>query len=150
MSTIIFIIFAAKSINVMKRFTMKRVLATIFTVLLFLGCATVKDQTEEVRTISNIQDNGSKYCVFDQKGKKVTCVNRNIGKLVGFGSDWFVVTNKNKIYLYNLEGHKYKSLSISSVGEVVSVGSESFVTRKNGKLITYDKNGKKMNSRKER
>jgi hypothetical protein len=36
--------------------------------------------------------------------------------LVGFGSDWFVVTNKNKIYLYDIQGHKYKSLSFSSVG----------------------------------
>ena len=134
----------------MKNYTIKRVLATIFTVVLFLSCGTMKEPIDEIRTISTIQDDGNKYCIYDQKGKKVTCVARKIGKLEGYGSDWFVVTNKNKIYLYNLEGHKYKSLSISSVGEVVSVGSESFVTRKNGKLITYDKEGKKMNSRKER
>lgn len=134
----------------MKNYTIKRVLAAIFIVIMFMSCGTMKEQTEGVRTISTIQDDGSKYCIYDQKGKKVTCVARKIGKLEGHGSNWFVVTHKNKIYLYNLEGHKYKSLSISSVGEVVSVGSESFVTRKNGKLITYDKNGKKMNSRKER
>ena len=113
MSTIIFIIFAAKNINVMKRFTMKRVLATIFTVLLFLGCATVKDQTEEVRTISNIQDNSSKYCVFDQKGKKVTCVNRNIGKLVGevasVGSESFVTRKNGKLITYDKNGKKINS-----------------------------------------
>lgn len=134
----------------MKSFTIKRVLTTIFTVVLFLSCGTLKEPIDETRTISTIQDNGNKYCIYDQKGKKVNCVARKIGKLEGHGSNWFVVTNKNKIYLYNLEGHKYKSLSISSVGEVVNVGSESFVTRKNGKLITYDKEGEKTNSRKER
>lgn len=150
MSTINFIIFAARNMTVMKSFTMKRVLATIFTVVLFLSCGTVKEPIDGIRTISAIQDSGNKYCIYDQKGKKVTCVNRNIGKLEGFGSDWFVVTNKNKIYLYDIQGHKYKSLSISSVGEVVSVGSDSFVTRKDGKLITHDKIGKKTNSRRAR
>lgn len=122
----------------------------MLTVVLFLSCGTLKEPTDVTRTISTIQDNGSKYCIYDQKGKKVTCLAKKIGKLEGYGSDWFVVTNKGKIYLYDIKGHKYKSLSISSVGEMVSVGSESFVTRKNGKLITYDKDGKKTNSRKER
>jgi len=124
--------------------------AAVLVAAMFLGCATVKDQTEEERTISTIQDNGNKYCVFDQKGKKVTCKNRNIGKLEGFGSNWFVVTCKGRIHLYDIEGHKYKSLSVSSVGEVVSVGSESFVTRKDGRLITHDKIGKKRSSRRAR
>lgn len=136
--------------TVIKRFTIKGVLAAMFAMIMFMSCGTMKEQSMAGKTISTIQDDGSKYCIYDQKGKKVTCTSRNIGKLEGYGSDWFVVTNKNKIFLYNIQGHKYKSLSISSVGEVVSVGSGTFVTRKNGNLITYDKEGKKINSRKER
>ena len=124
-------------------------MAAIFAAVMLLGCRT-SEGVDEVRTISTIQDDGNKYCIYDQKGKKVNCVKRSIGFLEGFGSDWFVVSNTKKISLYNIKGKKYKTMSISSVGEVSSVGSYSFVTRKNGKLITYDKYGKKINSRKVR
>ncbi len=129
--------------------TIKFLMAAIFAAVMLLGCRT-SEGVDEVRTISTIQDDGNKYCIYDQKGKKVNCVKRSIGFLEGFGSDWFVVSNTKKISLYNIKGKKYKTMSISSVGEVSSVGSYSFVTRKNGKLITYDKYGKKINSRKVR
>lgn len=121
----------------------------MFAAVTFLGCGTL-DEIDEVRTISTIQNEGNKYCIYDQKGKKVNCVKKDIGSLEGFGSDWFVVSTTKKVYLYNIKGKKYKTLSVSSVGEVTSVGSESFVARKNGKLNTYDKFGKKISSRKER
>ena len=133
----------------MKKHIITKILVAMFATVMFLGCGTL-DEIDEVRTISTIQDDGNKYCIYDQRGKKVNCVRRDIGFWEGFGSDWVVVSNTKKIYLYNIKGKKYKTLSISSVGEVSSVGSESFVTRKNGKLITYDKFGKKISSRRER
>lgn len=122
-------------------------MTAMFFAVMFLGCGTL-NEIDEVRTISTIQNEGNKYCIYDQKGKKVNCVKKDIGFLEGFGSDWFVVSTTKKVYLYSIKGKKYKTLSISSVGEVTSVGSESFVTRKKDKLITYDKFGKKINSRK--
>ncbi len=46
--------------------------------VLFLSCGTLKEPTDVTRTISTIQDNGSKYCIYDQKGKKVTCLAKKL------------------------------------------------------------------------
>lgn len=118
----------------------------VFLFALCLKAGSVQAQSTS-KTISSIDDKGSWYYVYDEQGKKVATLSKNIGTVQGFGSDWFVVTTNNWLYLYDIKGRKYKTMSLSSYGEVVSVGSNTFVTRKGSWLYTFDRNGKKINTR---
>lgn len=50
-------------------------------------------------------------------------------------------------YLFDEDGKKYKTLSISSIGDIVSVSGDSFVAESGSWVHTYDKTGKKINTR---
>lgn len=52
-----------------------------------------------------------------------------------------VETSGNWIYLYDDVGHRYKTLSVSSVGEVMGYSSTFFVSRKDHWIYLYDSEG---------
>lgn len=117
-----------------------------FSLLLCIGAGTLRAQNTS-KSISYIEEKGSWYYVYDEKGKRVATLSRNNGTVAGFGTDWFVMTTKNWIYLCDIKGRKYKTMSVSSYGDVVSVGSQTFVTRKGSWLYTFDRNGRKTSTR---
>ena len=118
----------------------------VFLTIMTFGFICVRAQSAS-QTISSIDERGSWYYVYDEKGRKVATLSKSVGKLEGYGSDWFVVTTSSWLYLYDINGRKYHTKSRSSVGEVVSVGSNTFVTRKGSWLYTFDRNGKKIATR---
>lgn len=48
------------------------------------------------------------------------------------------------VYLYNSQGRKYKTLSVSTVGEVMGYSSSIIVTRKGSWYYIYDADGRKV------
>ena len=50
------------------------------------------------------------------------------------------------IYLYNPQGKKYQTLSVSSAGEVVGYSSTFFVCRKGSWYYFFNSDGKKYNT----
>lgn len=54
-----------------------------------------------------------------------------------------VESNGTWVYMYDDSGHKYKTLSASSVGEVKGFSSTFFVSRKGAWIYLYDSEGKK-------
>ena len=55
----------------------------------------------------------------------------------------YVDTNGSWIYLYNTQGKKYKTLSVSSVGTVLGNSSTFFVARNGTWIYLYDSEGRK-------
>ncbi len=50
------------------------------------------------------------------------------------------------VYMYDESGHKYKSLSASSVGEVKGFSADFFVSRNGSWVYLYDSEGRKYKS----
>ena len=57
-----------------------------------------------------------------------------------------VETSGSWIYMYDENGHRYKSLSASSVGEVKGWGADFFVSRNGSWIYLYDSEGKRYKS----
>ena len=55
----------------------------------------------------------------------------------------FVENSGSWVYMYDESGHKYKTLSESSVGEVKGFSSDFFVTQKGSWIYLFDANGRK-------
>ena len=66
-----------------------------------------------------------------------------VGTLVGHGSKFFIVVKNGFYDLYDMQGHKYKSIS-TTVGDIVSVSGDTFVVRKNGYTTVYNSKGEKI------
>lgn len=54
-----------------------------------------------------------------------------------------VETSGSWVYLYDDSGHRYKTLSVSSVGEVKGYSSEFFVSQNGSWIYLYDSEGKR-------
>ncbi|MDD3771335.1 MAG: hypothetical protein PHC38_01605 [Weeksellaceae bacterium] len=96
--------------------------------------------------ISNIDNRGSWYDIYDERGKKAKTLSSNIGDIEGFSSDFFIVNRGSWYDLYDEDGKKYKTLS-TNIGDFVSVSGNTFVVKRGSWLDTYDKSGKKINTR---
>ena len=57
--------------------------------------------------ISNIDNRGSWYDIYDERGKKGKTLSSNIGTIEGFSSDFFVA-NRGSLVLLHLLGHLVK------------------------------------------
>lgn len=55
-----------------------------------------------------------------------------------------VETSGSWIYLYNAQGKKYKSMSLSTVGEVKGFSSSFFVSQNGSWIYIWDSDGKKI------
>ena len=103
--------------------------------------------------ISTIEKNGAYYNIFDENGKKTATISTQIGTLLGWGSDYFIVQNGAFYNLHDESGKKYKTLS-TNIGEIATVSSTTFIVRRQAGsaawLDTYDKTGTKTSTRPER
>ena len=54
-----------------------------------------------------------------------------------------VETQGSWVYLYNAQGRRYKTLSVSSTGTVLGYSSEFFVTQNGSWIYLYDADGRK-------
>ena len=57
-----------------------------------------------------------------------------------------VETNGSWIYIYNSQGKKYKTLSVSTVGTVMGYSSSFFVSQNGNWIYLWDSEGKKINT----
>jgi hypothetical protein len=59
------------------------------------------------KQISYIKTDGAWYQVYDESGKKVTTVSKqSVGKVVGWGSDFFVSVDGAWIKVYDITGNE--------------------------------------------
>ena len=80
-------------------------------------------------------------------GKILNILLVSLAVLAGAHKISSVETSGSWIYLYDSEGQRYKTLSVSSVGEVTGVSGETFTSRNGSRIYTWDKDGKKVNTR---
>ena len=57
-----------------------------------------------------------------------------------------VETSGSWIYIYNSQGKKYKTLSVSTVGNVMGYSSNFFVSQNGSWIYLWDAEGKKINT----
>ena len=110
--------------------------------VLFLCLFTGKAQNSNC--ISYIRDTGYWYYIYDCNGKKVTTMSKTSYELLGWGSDWFAMSNGTWICLYDINGKKYHTQSVSLYGPVVSIGSQNYVTFNGSWYYAFDKYGRKI------
>ena len=100
------------------------------------------------KQISYIKTDGAWYQVYDESGKKVTTVSKqSVGKVVGWGSDFFVSVDGAWIKVYDITGKKTCTISKQSAGEVIGVSGNTFTCRDGSWIKIYDKTGRKINTR---
>lgn len=99
-----------------------------------------------IMAISMIERRSAWYDIYDERGKKQKTLSENIGEILGWGTNFFIVRRSAWYDLYDESGKKYKTLS-ESIGSFVSVSGDTFVIRRSAWLDTYDRFGKKINTR---
>ena len=99
-----------------------------------------------VMAISMIEQNGSWYYIYDERGKKQKTMAANIGDLLGWSSEFFIIKNGSWYYLYDEDGKKLKTMA-ANIGDFVSITGNTFCVRNGSWLYTYDISGKKINTR---
>ncbi len=80
-------------------------------------------------------------------GKILSILTVALGLLAGAHKISNVETSGSWVYLYDESGHRYKTLSVSSVGEVTGVSGETFTSRNGAWIYTWNKDGKNVNTR---
>jgi hypothetical protein len=114
--------------------------------LFFLFLFVAVSAQNSLQTIGSIEKRGVWYEIYNEQGKKIKTVQNNIGELIGFGAQFFIVKHGCWYHLYDTRAKKYKTLQ-TSIGEIISVASSSFTVRKGIWLYTYDSAGKKTGTR---
>ena len=100
------------------------------------------------RSISNVEQRGSWYYIYDEAGRKVKTMSAStLGEVKGWCSTFIVSQNGSWIYLYDIDGRRLKTLSVSTVGEVIAVSGNTFTSRKGNWIYTYDATGKRIHTR---
>lgn len=65
--------------------------------------------------ISGVQDAGSWYYIFDDSGKKIATMPKNLtGEVLGFGVDFIVARNGSWYYTYDEKGKKITTMPVST------------------------------------
>ena len=96
----------------------------LFTALLLMLAMSARAQQKQ---ISYVKADGAWYQVYDESGKKVTTLSKQtVGKVVGWGSDFFVAIDGAWVKTYDISGKKICTLSEQSVGEVIGVSGNTF------------------------
>ena len=113
--------------------------------ILFLGSIAVYAQQ---RHISNIDNSGYWFHVYDTNGKKITTLaQQSVGELVGWSAE-IIVTKSGPWYkILDSQGKTLKTMSEQMVGTVISVAGSTFTSRSGDWINTWDKTGKKLSSR---
>ena len=70
-----------------------------------------------------------------------------IGKLKGWGSDFFVAKYYSYYRIYDAKGKVLKAMNVSDVGEIVGVSAGTITSRKGNWIYTWNKEGKKLSAR---
>ena len=116
-----------------------------FTILLFLLAIAAKAQGQQ---ISYIEETKNWYYVYDDSGKRIGGLSRSsIGKLKGWGSDFFVAKYYSYYRIYDAKGKVLKAMNVSDVGEIVGVSAGTITSRKGNWIYTWNKEGKKLSAR---
>lgn len=119
---------------------MKKILLTL--------CLGLISATGFARSISDVQQDGAWYRIYDENGKQIHSVSAaTYGELKGFSSTIIVFQDGGFFYVYDVNLKKQFSGAVATYGEVKSVAGNNFTTHYGNWVYTYDKTGKKINSR---
>lgn len=119
-------------------------------ILLLLMIVTSVCVLAQQKSISYIKNDGSWYIVYDENGKKITAVSKmTVGKIIGWGTDFFVSVDGDWYKVYDKQGKKITTLNKLTVGVVISVSSNTFTSRDGSWIKTYNKYGKKLTAKPE-
>lgn len=115
--------------------------------LLILIVASIGVNAQQ-RRISNIDNSGYWYHVYDTNGKKITTLaQQSVGELIGWSAE-IIVTKSGPWYkILDSQGKTLKTMSEQMVGTVISVAGSTFTSRSSDWINTWDKTGKKLSSR---
>lgn len=117
----------------------------LLTILLLMVTLAAQAQRQQ---ISYIEETKNWYYVYDEQGKRIGGLSRSsIGKLKGWGNDFFVAKRYSYYYICDAKGKTLKTMNVSDVGEIVGVTNTTITSRKGSWIFTWNKEGKKISAR---
>lgn len=99
------------------------------------------------RMISDIENTGSWYRLYDEQGKMYKTISTSTGELVGFSANFYILRTTSWYKIYSPEGKLLTTLSISSIGQIVAIAGDTFTARSGSWTKTYSKEGKLLHTR---
>ena len=100
------------------------------------------------RHISNIDNSGYWYHVYDTNGKKITTLaQQSVGEMIGWSAEIIVTKSGSWYKILDPQGKTLKTMSEQTVGTVISVSGSTFTSRSGSWIHTWDKTGKKLATR---
>jgi hypothetical protein len=98
--------------------------------------------------ISDIEQNGVWYYLYDSNGKRYKTMNvSSVGELQGYSSTFFIGKNGDWYYFFDDKGSRFMTKSVKEIGKIKSVSSSGFTSKNNGWIYTWDKKGKRTGTR---
>ncbi len=98
--------------------------------------------------ISDIQDRGDWYYLFDGNGKRYKTISKAAsGDLVGFSESYFVCKKGDWYYFFDDKGTRFLTKSVTEIGEIKTVLNTSFTSLKNSWIYSWDKKGNRTGTR---
>ena len=109
--------------------------------------AATEQASEKVRRgISDVSESGSWIVVYDDRGREINRMSSSGSRLLGSGSDFFVVQNSSWFVTYNEQCREINRMSFS--GKVFKgAGGHTFTTQESSWIVTYNQNCKEQGRR---
>jgi len=102
----------------------------------------------QAQRISYIETTRSWYYIYDENGKKLKGISRNMGELKCYGSSFYLLQQGTSFYVsYDPTGRRIHAWGRSTVGEIVGASGDTFTSQRGSWIYTWHKNGKKISAR---
>ena len=102
----------------------------------------------QAQRISYIETTRSWYYLYDENGKKIKGISRNMGELKCHWSSFYLLQQGSSFYVsYDPQGRRLYAWSKSSVGEILGAAGDTFTSRLGSFIYTWNKKGKKVSVR---
>lgn len=100
------------------------------------------------KQISNIEENGQWYYIYDERGTKQTTLSiSSVGEIKGWGNDFFITLRGGSYVICDVKGKTLKTMSVQAVGTIIAVSGNTFTSKNGNFVFTFDKTGKKLSTR---
>ena len=103
-------------------------------------------ERKKIITISDIQQKGRWYAIFDETGKKIKEIPVSKGNLLGFSSSFFILVSGRWYATYDGNCNKIKDIPVQK-GEFQSIAGDTFILQHGRWLTTYRSDGTKVAER---
>lgn len=109
---------------------------------LILSLAITLSLTMHSYSISNIENDGKWYHVYDAGGEQYKLISlAEAGVLKGYSIALIVFQKGQFYYIYDSNLKRLGQVAVSASGEIVNVSQDTFTTKRGGRILIFSKNG---------